>query len=106
MVHGSAGWMYRLMVEFVLGRKLEVNRLSFAQLALQDRFPGKVQYRYVDTFYHMSFIRDGPGAEVVSVALDGAIQSERMLTLTDDRRDHCVEVRVGLGLRSEPKGQV
>ncbi len=27
---GSAGWMYRLMVEFVLGLKLEVNRLSFA----------------------------------------------------------------------------
>ncbi len=53
----------------------------------------------------MSFIRDGPGTEVVSVTLDGAIQSERMLTLTDGRRDHYVEVRMGLGLRSESKGQ-
>jgi hypothetical protein len=74
-------------------------------LASQGWFPYKVHYRYVDTFYHMSFIRDGPGTEVVSVTLDGAIQSERMLTLTDGRRDHYVEVRMGLGLRSESKGQ-
>jgi hypothetical protein len=102
---GSAGWWYRLMVEFVLGLKLEVNRLIFAPLARQDWHPYKVRYRYVDTFYHMSFIRDGPSTDVVSVTLGGAVQSERMLTLTGDRMDHYVEVRMGLGLQSEPKGQ-
>ncbi len=102
---GSAGWRYMPMVEFVLGLKLEVNRLIFAPLARQGWHPYKIRYRYAGTFYHMSFIRDRPSTEVVSMTLGGAVQSERMLTLTGDRMDHYVEVRMGLGLQSEPKCQ-
>jgi cellobiose phosphorylase len=91
---GSAGWMYRLITESLLGLHLDVDRLHFA-----PRLPGswksfKLHYRYRETFYHIQIQNDGSDASVERVIVDGNEQPERTIPLIDDRRDHHVEVHL------------
>jgi len=93
---GSAGWMYRLAVESLLGLHREVNRLRF-EPRLPTAWGGyKVHYRYRDTFYHIDVKRVVPGAhQVVRVLVDGTEQPDHRVPLVDDRRDRQVEVHLG-----------
>jgi cellobiose phosphorylase len=92
---GSAGWMYRLIVETLLGLRLEVDKLR-----LNPRLPRawetfKIHYRHRDTFYHITVKR--AGVEVtrpVRVIVDGKEQPDATIQLVDDRREHAVEVTV------------
>ena len=47
---GSAGWMYRFIMESLLGLKLEVDRLRFAPCLPAEWKSFKVHYRYRETF--------------------------------------------------------
>jgi len=50
---GSAGWMYRLIIESLLGIRLEVDRLGIEPL-LQEGWTGlDVHYRYRETVFHI-----------------------------------------------------
>ena len=92
---GSAGWMYRLIVESLLGLRLEVNRLRIAPLmpAKWDSF--EMHYRYRRMTYHIHVRRVGVGTEVRRVICDGAEQMEGAIELVDDGKEHQVEVEVG-----------
>src|SRR4029077_11969117 len=50
---GSAGWMYRLIVESLLGLKLEVNQLRVIAWSPADWKQYTVHYRYRETVYHI-----------------------------------------------------
>jgi cyclic beta-1,2-glucan synthetase len=92
---GSAGWMYRLIVETLLGLRLEVDKLW-----LNPRLPRaweslKIHYRHHDTFYHISAKWVGEEvAEAVRVVVDGTEQPDASIRLVDDRHEHSVEVTV------------
>ena len=91
---GSAGWMYRLIVESLLGLTLEVNRMRFSP-CLPDSMPGyTLEYRYRETMYRISVIqlRDGDGEAGITV--DGVAVPADTLPLVDDRVPHVAEVRV------------
>jgi len=89
---GSAGWMYRLLTETLLGVHLEGNRLR-----ITPRFPTgwnsyKIHYRYRQTVYHITINRlpaDGPA----ELSLDGQTLAEETIPLTDDHIEHFVELR-------------
>jgi len=72
---GSAAWMYRLIVETLLGLWLEVD-----QLRVNPRLPRaweslKLHYRHRDTFYHITVKRTGVEvAQPVCVIVDGKEQ--------------------------------
>jgi cyclic beta-1,2-glucan synthetase len=74
---GSAGWMYRLIVETLLGLRLEAD-----QLRVNPRLPRaweslKLHYRHHDTFYHITVKRVGVEvAQPVRVIVDGLEQPE------------------------------
>ncbi len=51
---GSAGWMYRLIVESLLGLRLEVDKLRFAPCLPPDWKGFKLHYRYRETVYHIA----------------------------------------------------
>jgi cellobiose phosphorylase len=92
---GSAGWMYRLMVETLLGLTREPERLR-----LNPRLPGswdgfKLRYRYRETFYHITFSRSGNGSLVKHVVIDGADHPDQHLPLVDDHNEHAVQVDIG-----------
>lgn len=88
---GSAGWMYRLITESLLGLYLEVDKLRFAPCLPSGWTSFKIHYRYRETVYHITFQING-GSTVQRVLLDGNEQPGRCVPLTDDRNEHHVDV--------------
>jgi cyclic beta-1,2-glucan synthetase len=88
---GSAGWMYRLIVESLLGLRLEGDRLRLAPCLPADWQAFKIHYRYRETVYHIGVAQTD--AEM-RVTLDGSERPDGAIPLVDDRRDHFVEVTV------------
>lgn len=93
---GAAGWMYRLMVEALLGVRLEVNRLRLAP-RLPRAWPSmKLHYRYYETFFHITVTRSEKElSRPIIVIVDGQEQPDAMVLLVDDHQVHTVEVSVG-----------
>jgi cellobiose phosphorylase len=89
---GSAGWMYRLLIETLLG----VNREG-DQLRLAPRIPGNwetftIHYRYRQTIYHITIARRADDAS--GLFLDGKELATTTLPLVDDRHEHFVKLKV------------
>jgi len=92
---GSAGWMYRMIVETLLGLRLEVDRLRVAPRLPRAWESLKLHYRYRDTFYHISVKRAGAEPpQPVCVIVDGKEQPDDTIQLVDDGQAHAVEVKV------------
>ena len=91
---GSAGWMYRLITESLLGIHRMDNKLNFAPCIPVAWKSFKVDYRYYDTTYHIEVRRAASGSLKPSVTVDGMLQSEAALVLVNDFRDHWAEVLV------------
>jgi cellobiose phosphorylase len=92
---GSAGWMYRLLIETLLGVNLEGDRLRLTPRLPKGWTSFKIHYRHRQTPYHITITRlgaDAPGAPEIS--LDGQIVSGETIPLLDDHRDHAVELKV------------
>jgi len=103
---GAAGWMYRLIVETLLGLQLEVDSLRIAPCIPGHWESYKIHYRYRETVYHITVRRVGEKPEQVSgvtvdgvvfegVGVDGAGRPRGIIPLVDDRREHQVEVELG-----------
>ena len=93
---GSAGWMYRLITESLLGLQLEIDVLRFNPRPPSDWKSYKIHYRYRETFYNI-LIRcasQGVGSTIQSLKLDGVEQSEHFVRLVDDRNNHEVEIEL------------
>ena len=87
---GSAGWMYRLIVESLLGLRLDVDTLRFAPCLPADWKGFKMYYRYRDTVYDID-VRQRPGGEGRTiVTVDGVEQQDEAIPLVDDRRTRSV----------------
>jgi len=81
---GSAGWMYRLALESLLGVKREGDTLRLAP-CLPAHWPGfKLRYRCGETVYAISVTRGE----------DAGAQAEHVISLVDDRQEHSIEVRI------------
>ncbi len=97
---GSAGWMYRLIVESLLGLRLEVDKLHFAPCLPAAWQAFKLHYRYRETVYHITVSQtDAADAEqsgAMRVTVDGVERPGKIIPLIDDRQDHVVEVRIAI----------
>ena len=91
---GSAAWMYRLIVESLLGLRLEVDKLRFAPClpAYWDGF--KMHYRYRETVYHIAVQQTRTDDDEMRVMVDGVEQPDKSVPLVDDHREHSVEVNI------------
>ena len=92
---GSAGWMYRLLVEAVLGLRLEMVD-GQATLLVDPRIPPhwssfEVDYTYKSAFYRLQFDRTGHERQP-QVTLDGRALGDSRVPLADDARQHSVRV--------------
>jgi len=89
---GSAGWMYRLIVETLLGLTREPTRLR-----IRPRLPAawsgfKLRYRYRQTHYHITIVQNTQGN--ASTLVDGVASMDSWIDLRDDRVDHQVLIHV------------
>jgi cellobiose phosphorylase len=96
---GSAGWMYRLIVESLLGLRLSTPTGGAARLqllpCLPPQWPGfTVDYRYRATPYRIEVTQGGADEAEAGVIVDGVAQHDMAVPLVDDHQPHVVGVRV------------
>jgi cellobiose phosphorylase len=91
---GSAGWMYRLIVESLLGLRLEVDKLYIEPCIPSDWETYKVHYLYRETMYHISIFQTPSTIANLDITVDGVNNVDKIIPLVDDRQEHTVEVRI------------
>jgi cellobiose phosphorylase len=91
---GSAAWMYRLIVESLLGLRLEVDKLRFAPCLPAEWEGFKIHYRYRETVYHIAVLQTPAENGEMRVSVDGIEQHDKTIPLVDDHKEHGAEVRV------------
>jgi len=94
---GSAGWMYRLILETLLGVELAVDELRFTPKVPLEWKSFKLDYRHRETVYHIACINmSGAWKVPPKIFLDGNEQPGAALKLVDDRQEHFVDVKFEL----------
>ena len=94
---GSAGWMYRLFVESLLGLTREADQLRFRPCIPADWGGFTMRYRYGESTYEIAVVQVDDGAAEqgpARVTLDGVLQAGATIALVDDRATHQVDVVV------------
>jgi len=90
---GSAGWMYRIWIEEVLGFQRRGNTLSLKPV-IPDDWPGfEMTYRHRSATYEIAVVRQ-PGNDATALELDGKPVSDGFVQLADDGATHRVTVRI------------
>ncbi len=90
---GSAGWMYRVWMEEVLGFRLRGDQLSIAPVIPDDWNGFELTYRYLSTVYEIDVRR----ADSNETPINSSIQ------LVDDGETHKVTVWIrAVGVQPEP----
>jgi cyclic beta-1,2-glucan synthetase len=108
---GSSGWLYRLIIESLLGLQLAVDRLYFEPCLPADWPRCSIRYRFRDTMYHITVVQatsntvtnEAPAGaanlvekkmQPIKITLDGRELAEGYVPLTDDRVEHQVIVHL------------
>ncbi len=91
---GSAGWMYRLIVESLLGMQLERGQLRVVPCIPRDWPEYRVRYRYRDAVYRIHVRQSATAGEGDSLRLDGVLQPDLAIPLVETVGVHDVEVKV------------
>ena len=89
---GSAAWLYRMIIESLLGLSLQNGKLRFSPCLPADWKEFKMSYRYRDTSYKIVIRQAARGTDQTVVSLDGKIMEDSAITLLNDRQEHAVEV--------------
>jgi len=87
---GSAGWMYRLITESMLGIKMEEGKLRFEPCVPADWKSFKITYRYKTAVYNIAFTQSNNGKR--AIVLDGEPLPDHLIILQDDGAEHHIEV--------------
>jgi cyclic beta-1,2-glucan glucanotransferase len=100
---GSAGWMYRLCVEAILGLHREGDTLRI-EPRISSTWPGyEVDYRYADTTYTFEVENpDNVEQGILKIDLDGESLPSNVVSLINDRKTHKVVILLG-NVRSDVK---
>ncbi len=95
---GSAGWMYRLVLESLLGVTLEGDRLRFTPCLPPQWNEFALRYRYRETYYDIVIQRtekvSDDDVDAARVTVDGASQEGAFALLVDDQQEHRVVVHI------------
>ena len=95
---GSASWLYRLMVESLLGLDVAGDRLRLNP-CLPAEWPGyTLDYRYRATLHRIVVRQQVTAADTASstltLSLDGVVQDDGSVVLADDGQDHHIDVLI------------
>jgi cellobiose phosphorylase len=88
---GSAAWMYRLLLESLLGLRVRGDRLSVAPLLPANWDSFELRYCFGNTLFRVT-VNQSTGDGVQRVVLDGVSQPNGEVQLIDDGREHSVEI--------------
>jgi cellobiose phosphorylase len=86
--------MYRLIIESLLGLRLEKDKLYIAPCLPEHWEAFTVHYRHRETVYHIEVLQTPEGKGEANVTVDGIQRSGSAIPLIDDHEEHSVEVRI------------
>jgi cyclic beta-1,2-glucan synthetase len=73
---GSAGWMYRLIIESLLGLRLETDKLFIEPCIPSEWDSYTIHYRFRETIYSISLTRRNDQPAGIVIKVDGTGQHE------------------------------
>ena len=88
---GSAGWMYQLLVEALLGLERRASRLRIRPLMPKEWTALELDYRFGASIYRIACCPVATGKET-QVSVDGIDSPDGWFTLVDDGGAHSVAV--------------
>ncbi len=93
---GSAGWMYRLILESLLGLRIEAERMYFAPCIPEDWPSYALRFRYHETLYEVQVQQSLRRHEArLSVRVDGVLSEDGVVRMQNDGASHTVEITLG-----------
>jgi cellobiose phosphorylase len=105
---GSAGWLYRLITESLLGLNRQVDQLTITPCLPKDWPSCAMSYRYGQTIYRIVVkqfaVRDRKRLPIL--LLDGMQQSGDVVTLIDDQKEHYIDLRLYLASDGQREDKV
>ena len=91
---GSAGWMYRFVLESLLGIDLVVDTLRIAPCLPPHWKQFKLNYRYRDTIFRIIVEQSATADAIPGVWVDGELQPDSSVPLRNDLITHDVRITV------------
>jgi cyclic beta-1,2-glucan synthetase len=91
---GSAAWLYRLILESLLGMSINMDKLTFKPCMPAEWKEFKISYLFQETTYRITVRQMNDGVEEASVTIDGFVKQDRTIQLVNDHQEHIVEVRI------------
>lgn len=93
---GSAGWYYKVGLEYILGLKKINDRLYIDPCISKEWQSFKIEYKYIDTIYNIKVknpysINKG----VSNIKIDGKLTDKGYIPLFNDGKNHFIEVVMG-----------
>ena len=98
---GSAGWMYRAGLEYILGFQKNGNSVIMNPFIPKKWLEYSIVYQFINTRYSIKVKNpEKVNKGVKSISVDGNIFNENMIPLVNDGKNHNVEVIMGYDLIS------
>ncbi len=91
---GSAGLLYRLITESLLGIRLESDKLFIEPCIPAEWNEFSIHYRYRDTIYQLSVTSESNVARDISINVDGNELQDQCIHLINDLKNHKVIVKI------------
>jgi cyclic beta-1,2-glucan synthetase len=104
---GSAGWMYRVWIEDVVGFRLRGNQLFLRPEFPEDWSSCKLTFRFHSSLYRIEMDRVSQG-NTCRIEVDGKFARQGFVPLVDDGGEHHIQVEIGVlddraDTRTQPK---
>lgn len=91
---GSSGWMYRLIIESLIGIRLEVDKLYIEPCIPSDWVSFKINYKYRETLYKITINQVYENNSKMIIIVDDIDSLNNFIHLVDDNQTHLVEVNI------------
>jgi len=102
---GSAGWMYQLIIESLLGIKLEKNQLTITPRLPKKWGSVKISYRYHSTFYNITVKQTDGSVDGLNVTKRNDLQTNTIL-MVDDLAEHNLEIQIPVRNEHTPVSRI
>lgn len=89
---GSSAWLYRLILESLLGISISIDKMTFNPCLPADWKEFKISYLFQETPYQITVRQKEVPSTVVTV--DGFERQDRTIHLANDHREHVVDVSI------------
>jgi len=99
---GAAGWMYQLILEYVIGLQRKGDQLFFKPCLPLHWENVTIKYRFKSSTYVIKLQQHSAENDDLSIMIDDIETDDHGIHLLDDGKEHRVEVMIGAEVKIKP----